>query len=732
MLDSHRFGPHPARLLSPARRQPFAGVPAALQVLVALAVLAIAGSLAPLPALAAGTAPAGAAPDLSFFPLAHAAGPGERVKAPDLAGEAELVRFDDELIPALLQVRTGERVRIASWPVAPGVRQDVLITRHEIYAPGARVLRVDAAGTHELPRSPLVFFWGTVADEPLSGIYLALDPARGTIEALDQNATGGQHQLRPLVPGKPGLHLLATPEGFLAGQGAQPKPKWTCAEDQLPPGRAGSTAAAGSPAQLAQSPQLPQLAQDIVALSTPPISASAGSSFATATVAIDTDHEFMSLKFSDNTTNATNYIASLFAQINVMYQRDLQVQLLVGTTILRTASVADPYTQQPSNGAASSDQLSEFSNYWSANEGAVTRTVTTMLSGKSPNPDEASGIAWVAGLCDKNFGYNFSQVFLIDYLAGDASVVGHEIGHNFGSRHTHCYTPPIDECFNLEAGCWSGAESCPAPSTVNGIPNVLGTMMGYCHLLNGCTTSMVFHPRVVAVILPNVTAALGVCMTQGGGTLPAPGPITAISPNHGSTAGGTTVTISGSNFQTGDTVTIGGVPATSVNVLGPGTLTAVTGAHATGAVNVVVTGGSASSTLASAFFYAPPPTHTGFYTVTPCRVIDTRNASGPLGGPALAANQTRLFVIAGACGIPSNAVAVSANVTVVPTGSGLFSLYPGNAMPLGTSNVQFASGRVLAGSAVLTLATDGTGSIGIQNASSSVNHLLIDVNGYFK
>ncbi len=543
--------------------------------------VAAAGSLHPL---------AAADLDLAAFPLlpsARAVAPGapvQRVKAPDLASEAELIRFDSELVPALLRAQPGERVLISGWPVAVGARKDVTIARHEIYAPGARVLRVDAGGAHELPRSRLVLFWGTVADDPLSGIYVAVDPVTGTVESLTRTADGSQHQLRPLVPGKPGLHLLATPEAFLAGQGAHPKPEWICAEDQAPPvppgpgassgtpGAAGSSGLPGSPgspgSQLAPQSLLPPAAGR-----TGPITAS--SNFNLATVAIDTDHEFMSLKFSDDTTAATNYIASLFAQINVMYQRDLAVQLLEGTTILRTASVADPYVQQPSGGAASGAQLTEFGNYWAANEGTVTRTVATMLSGKSPSPNFASGIAFVGSLCDHTYGYNFCQIFTIDYLAGDALIVGHEIGHNFGSVHTHCYSPPIDQCYNLEPGCYSGPTSCPAPSTINGVSGVYGTIMGYCHLLGGCSTEMVFHPRTVAVINPEIAAALGVCMTAAG---PLPPVVTGISPNHGPVAGGTAVVISGSNFASGDTVTIGGVPATSVVVSGPGTITAVTGA----------------------------------------------------------------------------------------------------------------------------------------------------------
>ena len=51
--------------------------------------------------------------------------------------------------------------------------------------------------------------------------------------------------------------------------------------------------------------------------------------------------------------------------------------------------------------------------------------------------------------------------------------------------------------------------------------------------------------------------------------------------------------------------------------------------------------------------------------MTPCRVLDTRNANGPLGGPALnGSGAQRLFTIAGTCGIPASARSVSANLTV--------------------------------------------------------------------
>ena len=50
-------------------------------------------------------------------------------------------------------------------------------------------------------------------------------------------------------------------------------------------------------------------------------------------------------KFANNHTSATNYIANLFALMNVIYQRDLKVQLLQGTVVLRDSTTLDPYSQ---------------------------------------------------------------------------------------------------------------------------------------------------------------------------------------------------------------------------------------------------------------------------------------------------------------------------------------------------------------------------------------------------
>jgi hypothetical protein len=47
---------------------------------------------------------------------------------------------------------------------------------------------------------------------------------------------------------------------------------------------------------------------------------------------------------------------------------------------------------------------------------------------------------------------------------------------------------------------------------VNGVPNVKGTIMSYCHILGGCSASMVFHPTVEAYLDPIMTSKIGVCL----------------------------------------------------------------------------------------------------------------------------------------------------------------------------------------------------------------------------
>jgi hypothetical protein len=124
-----------------------------------------------------------------------------------------------------------------------------------------------------------------------------------------------------------------------------------------------------------------------------------------------------------------------------------------------------------------------------------------------------------------------------------------------------------------------------------------------------------------------------------------------------------------------------------------------------------------------------------FYTVAPCRLVDTRSPVGPAGGPALGGNATRTFTVTGAaCGVPSTALAVSVNVTAVgAAANGNLALFPGDGPgPPVASTLNFAAGVTRANNAVVTLAADGTGTVKVKNRSTGTVHFVLDVNGYFQ
>ncbi len=124
-----------------------------------------------------------------------------------------------------------------------------------------------------------------------------------------------------------------------------------------------------------------------------------------------------------------------------------------------------------------------------------------------------------------------------------------------------------------------------------------------------------------------------------------------------------------------------------------------------------------------------------FNAITPCRLIDTRNPTGALGGPALlpAPSPDRTFAITGVCGVPSDARSVSLNVTVtnVQT-SGTLLLYRGDGAPSLASTISVRPGVTRANNNLTQLALDGTGTFRVQNASAGTLDLVVDVNGYFR
>jgi len=132
---------------------------------------------------------------------------------------------------------------------------------------------------------------------------------------------------------------------------------------------------------------------------------------------------------------------------------------------------------------------------------------------------------------------------------------------------------------------------------------------------------------------------------------------------------------------------------------------------------------------------APPPVK--FYTVTPCRLADTRNAAGPAGGPALLKQQSRDFQVGGLCGVPVDARAVALNATAVaPPAIGYLTLYPAGLSQASSSTINVTPTRFsVANSVTVGIGTtDGTPGTGISVFSGVAGpiHFILDVVGYYK
>lgn len=126
-----------------------------------------------------------------------------------------------------------------------------------------------------------------------------------------------------------------------------------------------------------------------------------------------------------------------------------------------------------------------------------------------------------------------------------------------------------------------------------------------------------------------------------------------------------------------------------------------------------------------------PPRESSFYTVPPCRVLDTRSAGTPEGG-AWSSEERRRLAVGGRCGVPETATAVAANLTAVDaTGLGRLSFWPVGGPSPGVSAINFPAGQNRAAATILPLGEDGTVLAESFLPQAGMVHLILDVSGYF-
>jgi len=534
------------------------------------------------------------------------------------AGE-RLLDLDVRALGELQKVGRGQSVRLENFPFGPAATGDLLLERFEVTTPDAELLVQTAHGTEVRSLPAVAHFRGRLEGDPDSRVYLGIP---GTfLVAIVRSSAGIVYVGPESTADGPIQHVLRRADSPLNDEFVPAA--WRCDADDLPQAPIGDFGRIGEPTLR-------------------PASAAAtleAASLKEATVSIETDEELLA-KYAGNVSAMTSYITTLFGSISTIYERDVAVHLSVNR--IQAWTTTDPYSS-----TSTRTQLDEVGDWWHANrpKSSYPRTTVHYMSGKPVS----GGIAWLDVLCMGDFsqgGTHWGGAYGVTQVNGaypsspwDLLAVAHELGHNFGSPHTHCFSPPIDMCYNAEGGCYSGPIVNPGP--------LGGTIMSYCHLLAGGygNIDLRFHDRCITEqMLPEINAVACLGTYSGGGG----------------------------------------------------------------------------------------PTASRFYTVTPCRAVDTRDAAGPYGGPALAANSDRTFAIGGRCGIPTTAKAVSINLTVLQsTAAGDLRLSPAGTGSVSSSAINYRVGQTRANNASAPLGTAGGLVVRCDQSQGNVQ-AIIDVNGYYQ
>ncbi len=302
----------------------------------------------------------------------------------------------------------GAQTVLVELPAEPPARLQVPVERdgqvltldleqHSDRAPDFRVLVSGPRGAlTEVVVPPLATYSGTVLEQPGSIVIARLHAGELTARVLD----GGSE--------------------WTLGQHPAPEREPACVAHPKFVPRAGQLAVGAASAP----PPVPAV--------TPPLVDGIDFSCLTrARIAFDADFEYFAAYGSVATT--VQRIEQVLAEVNAFYERDVKITHQLGTVVVRTS----PY-YTPTGGG---DLLDQFRSEWNTTLAAEPRDMAHLMTGKSGSLIEFGGLAWVAAVCT-NYHFGWSM--------DGANIVGHELGHNWGSGHCIDASP----CNNMCGACF--------------------------------------------------------------------------------------------------------------------------------------------------------------------------------------------------------------------------------------------------------------------------------------
>ena len=368
-------------------------------------------------------------------------------------------------------LRSGSSLLLKSFPLPDGSVVDLRVESFSVFTEKSVLVEMTPAGEVRRPLPDITFYRGYVQGEIGSWVFLSVqrNALGGTITRSDGTGfsiiTAEQQSFQASAPVLNVFEIV--PEMTHYGCGVTEDEEWNAVV------RRGFSEA---PRQTAAVDTL------------------------FAGIAIDADYE--SFQHYGGTDKTAEYITARMAESTAIYERDLTIRLHI--PFMRVWGVTDPF-----QGSSDSQLLNVFGTYWEANMDSVKRTLATMISRKPISGNGVSqGLAWVDVLCSSKRGYNFVKFSGNNsFTTGHTMVLAHEIGHNFGSMHTHSCTwnPPIDSCYTAEPVRNQGP--CFSRSDIHLILGG-GELMSYCHLSFGNkNTNLVFRDRTGPLVRSRAEAA---------------------------------------------------------------------------------------------------------------------------------------------------------------------------------------------------------------------------------
>ncbi|MDH7515836.1 MAG: zinc-dependent metalloprotease family protein [Bacteroidota bacterium] len=371
-------------------------------------------------------------------------------------------------------LRSSPHLLLESFPIPGDGTVDLEIRSFTLFDEHSLIVAMTEAGPVRRPAPDITLYRGSIRGEKGSWVYLAVERRgmSGTIITGGRTYTVFTPDAASLAPG---MRPVVT-----VSEATEEERSYLCGvteDDEFEGYRPGRPARTGWPIA------------DVDTL--------------LAQIAVEADEA--AYKHYKTVEATENYITARMGESSAIYERDLSITFRI--PFLRVWTTTDPFP-----GSSDRELLNVFTNYWREKMDTVSRTLAVLITRKPISADGVSqGLAWVDVLCSRERGCALVKFSANNsYITGHVGVLAHEIGHNFGSHHTHScvWNPPIDSCYTAEPRpnqppCFSSAD----------IHLILGggELMSYCHMRYGnANKHNIFRERVGTLVRSRAEDAL--CM----------------------------------------------------------------------------------------------------------------------------------------------------------------------------------------------------------------------------